>query len=102
MALRLLENTFVSKKTESVRFYSLKTLSQILMMTPQVEENYLFPQTLALKIYFYPLQKREREGRDYGVGKMTKDELSRVLITSFDKFPHLCNLYIFYSCSAVS
>ena len=62
MALRLLENTFASKKTESVRFYSLKTLSQIPMMTPQVEENYLFPPNIGFENLFLPLAEKGEGG----------------------------------------
>ena len=32
---------------------------------------------------------------DYGVEKFTEIKPMKVLVTSFDKFPHLCNLYVF-------
>ena len=39
---------------------------------------------------FFPEEKGEE---DYGVEKIPK--LTKVSVTSFDKFHHLCNLYIF-------
>ena len=54
-------------------------------------------QTAFLKIYFYPA---ERE--DYGTEKITKTKFARALVTSFDRFHHLCNLYIFGFCFVVS
>ena len=50
-----------------------------------------------LKIYFSQAEKRE----DYGVEKITKIKPVRLLVTSFDKFHHLCNLYISGFCCAV-
>ena len=51
-----------------------------------------------LKIYFSPAG-RVRE--DYGVEKTTKIKPTRVLLTSFTKFHHLFNLYIFGFCFVV-
>ena len=54
-----------------------------------ISSNQGFP-----KICFSP----SRKGEDYGAEKMTKVKLVRVLVTSFDKFHHLCNLHIFGLC----
>ena len=52
-----------------------------------------------LKIYFFPSRK---VWEDYGVEKITKIKPTRrVLVTSFDKFHHLCNLNIFGFCFAM-
>ena len=46
---------------------------------------------------FFPQQKGV--GReDYGIEKITEIKPTRELVTSFDKFPYLCNLYIFGFC----
>ena len=43
-----------------------------------------------------------RKGKDYGAEKMAKIKLVRVLVTSFDKFHHFCNLYVFGLCFVVA
>ena len=50
------------------------------------------PEQHFLKIY----SPAESEGgeEDYGVEKITKIKPTRVLVTSFDKFHHLCNLCV--------
>ena len=48
-------------------------------------------------LYFSSAEKEE----DYGAEKMTKIKLVRVLVTSFDKFHHFCNLHIFGFCSVL-
>ena len=40
--------------------------------------------------------------RGYGVETITKINHMKILVTSFDKFHHLCNLYIFGFCFAVA
>ena len=40
-------------------------------------------------------------GQDYGVEKITKIKPMRVVVTSFDKFDHLFNLYTFGLCFVV-
>ena len=73
MELRLLANTFLSQKIKSVHFYS------------------------------YPQAKLSAErgvgGREDHGGEQIKP--TRVLLTSFDKFHHLCSLHIFGFCFAV-
>ena len=46
---------------------------------------------------FFPKWKE----RDYGAAKTIKIKSVRVLLTSFDKFNDLCNLYIFGFCFVV-
>ena len=44
----------------------------------------------------------ERGGEeDYGIDKITKIKRTKILVTNFDKFHHLCNLYIFDLCFVV-
>ena len=77
-------------KTESVQFYSC----------PQGKLKKLPITTTRpfLKIYFFPQQNGEE---NYGVEKITKIKPTRVLVTSFEEFHHLCNLYIFGFCFVV-
>ena len=63
MALRLLENTFVSQKIESVHFYSCyqAKLSSWFFSSPlQPERNYLFPPSSVFWKSIFPQQKRGR------------------------------------------
>ena len=60
------------------------------------------PEVHFLKIYFSSAERgvcvgggREVVKEDYGVEKFTEIKPMKVLVTSFDKFPHLCNLYVF-------
>ena len=50
------------------------------------------------RFLYFSLAQREE---DYGAEKITKIKLARVLVTSFDKFYHFCNHYIFGFCSVV-
>ena len=76
----------------------------VFIITPQVEENYPFPQKCIFWRFIFRQQKegcvwggggREVVKEDYGVEKFTEIKPMKVLVTSFDKFPHLCNLYVF-------
>ena len=92
IVLRLLENGFVSQIIESVHFYSCPKakLSPIfLSLLLQARRSYPFPPNNIFGIF--PQQKRGR----LSSWKMTKIKLARILVTSFDKFLHFCNLYIF-------
>ena len=72
LVLQLLEDTFL-----------LMSLSKPL---PQAEGNYPFPPNRVFwKSAFHPAER----GEDYGVEKMAKVKLVRVLVTSFDKFHNL-------------
>ena len=92
MVLRLLANKFVNLNIESVHFYSWPQakLSPIKLR--------ILPKQPFLKIYFSPAESGEG---DYGAAKRTKVKSVRVLVTSFNKLHHLCNLYIFGFCFVV-
>ena len=45
-------------------------------------------QTRFFENLFSPVEREE----DYGAEKMTKIKLARLLVTTFDKFYHFCNL----------
>ena len=93
MVIRLLENTFVSQKTETV--YSCpqtKLFPRFLSSPLQAEGNYSFPPTKM----FWKSIFLNREGEDYRAENMTKIKLARVLVTSFDKFHHLQPLHFWF------
>ena len=60
------------------------------------------PEQRFLEIYF-PLAERGGDMELYKLPsvKMTRIKLARILVTSFNKFHHLYNLYIFGFCSVV-
>ena len=70
----------------------------LILLTPGRWQLLIPPEQRFLKIYFSPV---EREGEYLGTKKMTKIKPARVLLTSFDKFQHLCNMYIFGLCLVV-
>ena len=72
-----------------------KTLPQVFIITPQEEGNYS-SQTAFSEDAFFPSGKGE--GEYHLVEKVTKIQPTRVLVTSFDKFQHDCNFYIFDFC----
>ena len=86
LVLRLLETKFL--------------LMSLRKSLPQAEGNYQFPANRVFwKSVFHPAQR----GEGYGAEKTTKVKLMRVLVTSFDKFHHLYNLYTFFGfCFVVS
>ena len=90
MVLRLLENTFVSQKAESVHSYSCpQTLSQVFIITTQGRRKLpISPEQHFLKICFSPA----KGGKDYGAERMTNIKLAKTLVTSFDKF-HLFSTF---------
>ena len=89
--LRLLQNTFVIQKVESVHFYLMsltKNLPQVLIITTSGRRKLtIFP-----KQRFFYYSSAERKG-DF--------KLARVLVTSFDKCYHFCNHCIFGFCFVV-
>ena len=93
MVLRLLEDTFVSKKIVTVHFCSCPQAK----LFPMQKEIAHFTKTVFSENLFSPAER----GEDYGAEKMTKIKLVRALATSFDKFHDLCNLYIFGFCFVV-
>ena len=87
-------------KIESVPFFlmsSSKILPQVFIITtPDRMKLLIFPEQRFLKIYFSPA---ERGGEDFmELKKMIKIKLARVLVTSFGKFHHFSQLYIFGFC----
>ena len=98
IVLRLMENAFVNQKVEFVHFCLFpqgKTLPQLLITTPGRRKL-----PISLKQRFLYFSSAE-SGEDYGAEKMTKIKVARLLVTSFDKFHHLCNHCIFDFCSVV-
>ena len=93
--LRLLANIFVCQKVEFVHFYSCPQAK----LSPSVS-----PEQRLLKIYFSPAGERIVEfSKNYQkLPKNTKIKLTRVLVTSFDKFHYLCSLQIVGFCFVVS
>ena len=94
MVSRLLENTFVNQKIESVPFCSCPQAR----LSPGSYHHSrrklpISPEQHFLKICFSPAER----GKNYGAEKMTKIKLARVLVTSFDKFHLFCNLNILIS-----
>ena len=73
-----------------------KTLPQVFIITPQAEGNYPFlPNCVLWRSIFSPA---ERAGR---IMDLKKIKPTRILATSFDKFHHLYNIYIFGFCFVV-
>ena len=96
IVLKLLENTFVSQKIESVHFYSChqtKLTPRYLPSPLQAEGNYLFHPTNVFWKSIFPQQKGGEE--NCRAEKMIKIKLTRVWVTRFDKFHHFCNLFGF-------
>ena len=94
IVLRLLENIFGSRKIDSVYVYSYAKLNfatGFYHYPPEGSYSFL-PNSVFWRSIFSPA-----EGGSGGLcsKKITKIKLTRTLFTSFDKFHHLCSLYIF-------
>ena len=99
--LKLVYPTMVAEKFQISgvkiigRHFLLMPLSKTLL---RAEGSYRFPPNRVFwRSFFHPAEREEV----YGAEKMTKVKLERVLVTSCDKFHHLCNLYIFGFCFVV-
>ena len=93
MVLRLLEETFVRQKLNLFIFaHSPKQNSP-----PGRRKLPISPNSIFWKSVFSPSGR----GKDYEAEKMTKIKLARILVLSFNKFHHLCSLYIFDFCFVV-
>ena len=94
----LLENKFVSQKIEFLHFYSYppSILPPGFYHHHSRQKKHISTEHCFLEIYFSPAERG-----DYGAEKMTKIKLAKVLITSFNKFHHFCNDYIFGFCFIV-
>ena len=91
-------NTFVSQKIESVHFYSCPQQNLppgFYHYTPGRRELPNPPEQ-----HFFPSRKGEGE-RIIELKKIIKIKTTKVLVTSFAKFCHLWNLYIFGFCFVV-
>ena len=102
MVLKVLENAFVIQNIESIHFYSCPqaTLPQVLIITPRQKEINHFTQAA----FFENLSPFRRKGvgeGNYGVKKITKIKLVKVLATSFLKSHRLGTLYLFGFCFVV-
>ena len=67
-----------------------KTLPQVFIIIPEGRPELPIPPEQRFLKTFFP---EEKGVEDYGVEKIPK--LTKLSVTSFDKFHHLCNLYIF-------
>ena len=97
-------NTSVSLKIESVQFYRCpptKAFPQVFIIIPQAEMNCPFlPNSIFWRYCLFSLPffiqhfslSRKRGERIMLLKRVPK--LTRVLVTSFDKFHYLCNLYV--------
>ena len=88
---KITANTFVSQHAPKK-----KSLPGFYYYPPGRQELSIPPKKRFLKIFF---PEQERGERIMELKKLIK--LTRVLVTSFDKFHHLCNFYIFSLCFAV-
>ena len=84
----------VSQKIECVQFYSClqaKLSPQVFIIIPQADRNCpFFSNNIFWRNFFLSRKKGET------IMELKKlPTLTRVLVTSFDKFYHLCNLHIF-------
>ena len=75
-----------------------KTLPQVFIISPQADRNYPF---LVSRLFWRSIFPQQKGGEEYGVEKITKIKPARVLVTIFDEFHHLCNLYILAFCFVV-
>ena len=89
----------MNQKIESVHFYSCPQakISPGFYHYPQGRREWRIPPEQRFLKIFFPEQKEEE--RIMELKKLPK--LTRVLVTSFDKFYHLWNLYIFGLCFAL-
>ena len=94
MVLRLLANTFVSQKIESVHYscHQAQLSPMFFSLSPKQKELNQFYQTAFPENLCFLQQKGEE---DYEAEKMTKIKPAKVLVTNFDKFHHLCHLFCF-------
>ena len=98
-SVKITANTFVSQKIESVHFYSYpqaKICCKFLSLSSRQKRIAHF----SLTVFFEDISSwKERGERITELKKIPK--LTKVLVTSLDKFHNLCNLYIFGLCFIV-
>ena len=102
MVLRLMENTFVTQNIESVHFYLwplTKFSLRFPLLHPPSSQKKITPSPN--KIFWKSIFSPAESGERLWSWKLTSIKSTRVLVTSFNKFHNLCNLYIFASCFVV-
>ena len=100
-SVKIIANTFLSQKIESVHFYSCfqtKLSPKFLSLSFRQTRIAHFSQTNFFEDIF---SWGERGGEVDGIEKITKINKIKVSLTSFDKLHHLFNLYIFGLCFVV-
>ena len=98
-SVKITANTFVSQKIESVHFYSYpqaKLYCKFLSLSSRQKRIAHSSRTVFFEDIF---SWEERGERNMELKKIPK--LTKVLVTSLDKFHNLCNLYIFGLCFVV-
>ena len=109
-SVKTTSNTFVSQRIESVQFCLCPQANlspRLLSLSPRQTDithssRTAFSEDIAFFLCFFHtaiLSEQKEVGEDYVVEKLPK--LTSALVTSFDKFHHLCNLYIFGLCFVV-
>ena len=93
-SIKITANTFVSQKIESVYFYACPQ-AKLPPPPPGRRELPILPEQHFLKIFF----PEEKGGGGERIMELKK--LTKVSVSGFDKFHHLCNLYIFGLCFVV-
>ena len=98
-SVKITANTFVSQKIDTVHFYSYpqaKLYCKILSLSSRQKRIVHSSRTVFFEDIF---SWEERGERIIELKKIPK--LTKVLVTSLDKFHNLCNLYIFGLCFVV-
>ena len=109
-SVKITANTSLRKKVESVHFYSCpkqKFPAGFYHSLPDRRKLPIPPERRFLNIFFLE-EKREWSGWGRGskAGQKIMElkqlpKLTKVSVTCFDKFRHLCNLYIFGLCFVI-
>ena len=96
--MNLFSFAYAPKQTFPPGFYHYPQGRLILPIPPEQHFLKILPFFFA---FFHTaiLSVQKEVGEDYVVEKLPK--LTSALVTSFDKFHHLCNLYIFGLCFVV-
>ena len=101
-SVKITENTFVSQKNWICSFLLMrpgKNLSQVFIIISKADGNCPFLPNSVFWRHFFLRRKEGGRGRGWSWKKLPR--LTKVLVTRFNKFHHLCNLYIFGLCFAI-
>ena len=93
-SVKITANTFVSQKIESVHFYS-KLSPEFLSLSPR-QTGIAHSSRIALFEDIFSWGERGES-----IMELKKLPKLKVSVTSFDKFHHICNLYIFGLCFVI-